>query len=554
MVNDSIKLYPSTVKHKIYMRDWYFNAGIVGFLNIITDGKELDSIPYLTIGENYIEFSDEIFEGFEEKFSKYAFLKFFNVNAYLQRLQKAQKDLTEKKTKIKPEQIRKKLEEIEKPPYKDFLKLLNIPVWEYKSAEDFIDNLEKAQSKLKNLSKNQIFEILNKTPEGKESIQIFINQKLKGVCSHENVSEYVSRIKAMKYSKKLKNNELCPSCQEKKAEYEFNNAVSNIIGFNKDNSNWIWGFKVSKLQICPLCAIIYSCAFASFAYVLKIAEGEYLNYFYFPNENTNLKTLYEIVKTFNLLIDNIEENSNLLYVMIKQIVDYITKKQINRISENINFIEIADNPILAGQGTKGYNIYNYNISPDIAMFLDLQFKNESVPKGYYVLNKNYCSIEEELLKLAISYQIDYSTLYRYFAYYLDTDNYSTKYNLNKVMNFVIKYIQWVRGESMEKSQKIINKGYLSGLSLRNELIKKGKENQINGLVYGFLNDLKIGDREKFLDKYLRIVMSHNQPNRFGKDEMLDDDYFLQFGYSFVSGLISKSGIENNTGTNDIEEE
>lgn len=73
MVNDSIKLYPSTVKHKIYMRDWYFNAGIVGFLNIITDGKELDSIPYLTIGENYIEFSDEIFEGFEEKFSKYAF-------------------------------------------------------------------------------------------------------------------------------------------------------------------------------------------------------------------------------------------------------------------------------------------------------------------------------------------------------------------------------------------------------------------------------------------------------------------------------------------------
>jgi CRISPR-associated protein Cst1 len=122
------------------------------------------------------------------------------------------------------------------------------------------------------------------------------------------------------------------------------------------------------------------------------------------------------------------------------------------------------------------------------------------------------------------------------------------------MNFVIKYIQWVRGESMEKSQKIINKGYLSGLSLRNELIKKGKENQINGLVYGFLNDLKIGDREKFLDKYLRIVMSHNQPNRFGKDEMLDDDYFLQFGYSFVSGLISKSGIENNTGTNDIEEE
>jgi CRISPR-associated protein Cst1 len=85
-------------------------------------------------------------------------------------------------------------------------------------------------------------------------------------------------------------------------------------------------------------------------------------------------------------------------------------------------------------------------------------------------------------------------------------------------------------------------------------LRKDKENQINGLIYGFLNDLKIADREKFLDKYIRIIMSHNQPNFFGKDEMLDDDYFLQFGYSFINGLMSKSKEIEETKVNDTKEE
>jgi CRISPR-associated protein Cst1 len=462
--------------------------------------------------------------------------------------------LTDKKTKIKPEQIAKKIEEIEKSPYKDFLKLLNISVSEYQSIEDFVANIENAKNSIKALPKEQIFKTLDGSPDGKTSLNNFIGWRFKGVCSHDSISEYINKIKSTNHSKKLKSNDLCPSCQERKAEYEFNNAVSNIIGFNKDNSNWIWGFKASKLKMCPLCAIIYNCAFASFAYVLKKIDGGYLNYFYFPNENTNVKSLFETVTKFNLRLDNIEDNSNLLYEMISQTVTHITAKQSKSIAGNINFIEIADNPILAGQSSKGYNIYNYNISPEIAEFLDLQFKADSIPKGYYVIKKTYYSIEEELLKLAIRRQIDYSVLYRYFAYSLAPDRYSAKYNLNRVAGFVIKYIQWVRGENMEKSQKIVSKGFKSGINLRNELLRKDKENQINGLIYGFLNDLKIADREKFLDKYIRIIMSHNQPNFFGKDEMLDDDYFLQFGYSFINGLMSKSKEIEETKVNDTKEE
>jgi len=542
------------MRHRIYLRDWYFNAGITGFLTIAADGRGLADIQSLSIGENFIEFDNDIFDGFEEKFTKHAFLRFFSIQAYLQRLQKAKKELTDKKTKIRPEQIAKKIDEIEKSPYKDFLKLLDIHITEYQNVEDFIANLENAENSIKALPKEQIFERLNSSPDGKASLSSFIGWRFKGICSHDKTSEYMNKITSITKLQRLKNNDLCPSCQERKAQYEFSNAVSNIIGFNKDNSNWIWGLKASKLKICPLCALIYNCAFASFAYVLKKVDRDYRNYFYFPNENTKLRILFETVTAFNLMLDNIKDNSNLLYAMIKQTVKHIATRQSGSIAENISFIEIADNPILAGQSSKGYNVYNYNISLDIAEFLDLQFKADSIPRGSYVIKNTYYSIEEELLKLAIQRQIDYSILYKYFAYSLNPDRYSARYNLNKVTGFIIKYIQWIRGENMEKSQKIISKGFKSGISLRNELLKKDKENQINGLVYGFLNDLKIVDREKFLDKYIRIIMSHNQPNLFGKDEMLDDNYFLQFGYSFINGLMSKERTaEEDTINNSTEE-
>lgn len=542
------------MKHKVYLRDWYFNAGVIGFINIAADGKEIVGNPSLSIGENYIEFDNNIFDGFQIKFVKHAFLKFFSIQAYLQRLQKVHKDLSDKKTKIKQEQIAKKIEEIEKSPYKDFLKLLGIQITEYRGIEDFIANLENAKNSIKAMSKEQIFETLNGSSDGETSLNNFLGWRFKGVCSYDGLSEYINKMKPTNQTTKLKKNDICPSCQERKAEYEFNNAVSNIIGFNKDNSNWIWGFKASKLKICPLCAIIYNCAFASFAYVLKKVDRDYLNYFYFPNENTKVKTLFETVTAFNLMLENIEDNSNVLYAMIKQTVEHLTTQQTKSITENINFIEIADNPILAGQSSKGYNIYNYNISPEIAKFLDLQFKAGSIPRGYYTIKKAYYSIDEELLKFAIQRQINYSVLYKYFAYSLASDRYLAKYNLNKVTNFIIKYIQWARGGNMEKSQKIVSKGFKSGINLRNELLRKDKENQINGLVYGFLNDLKIADREQFLDKYIRIIMSHNQPNFFGKDEMLDNDCFLQFGYSFINGLMSKSKGTEETTVTDIKED
>jgi len=65
---------------KIYLGDWLYNAGIVGFLRINNHlwnikGEELISKDenLLKIGDNYIEIDRKIFEGFTDRFFNYAF-------------------------------------------------------------------------------------------------------------------------------------------------------------------------------------------------------------------------------------------------------------------------------------------------------------------------------------------------------------------------------------------------------------------------------------------------------------------------------------------------
>jgi len=95
---------------------------------------------------------------------------------------------------------------------------------------------------------------------------------------------------------------------------------------------------------------------------------------------------------------------------------------------------------------------------------------------------------------------------------------------------------------MDDRKKVINKAFVNGKELAMILKNAKRENQIDGIVYGLLNDLKISDKEKFLDKYIRLMMSHHMELKFGSNnEMADTDSFLQFGYSFINGLLINHG-------------
>lgn len=548
-------------RHKVYMRDWYFNAGITGFLDIIgtsINDNEKDCINIediqnkykdnLFICENYIEFNDDVFENFEEKFIKKAFLMFFDIKIYIYILQNILKEYEEKKEKFKiTTEITKKLEN-----NKVIYEILGI-ILNKETIEVFSESLKNGIEKLSNITNEFVYSEMIKTQSEKEFIDNYINMKLdKGIISTKKTKEYIENIKKIDYKKVLKNNDKCLSCQTLKANQDFSNAVSNVIGYNSRNTNWIWGFKDTNVKVCDLCALFYTCAFNSFAVIVKKIGSDWLNYFYIINKNSDIGDLYENIFEFKQIVKTEKDQHSKIYLMIKESVRKIRNQQYKNIKDNINFIEIIDNPILSGQSNKGYNVYNYNINYEISIFLEKYFVKNIFPKGYYKIKDIYIDIEEEILKLSIANQINYQLLNKYINILISSSIQAKdkKINLYFISEYILNYInQFYCEDKMEKNEKIITKGFHSGKDLRTKMFAVKKDNQIDGIVYAFLNSLKTCDRELFLDKYIRITMTYQMESKFGKEEMLDNDSFLQFGYSFINGLLNKYEENNTTANN-----
>ena len=540
------------IKHKVYANNWYFNAGIIGFLNVIFEDEVPKNNNHIEIGENYIEFDNEIFNNFGEKLEKQLFEHLFRIETYTGKLNKLVDEYQNNEITIN--QLKKELKKD-----KNFFNELGFSF--NKKEKDLIPYLKEVIEKLKDSTNSQIYEDLN--PETRKNL---INRMLKGIISNFSVNkidEYINKI-IKADNNKIDNNKLCPICQIRKGNIILSNAISEIVGFNKDNTNWIWGFNHNKLKICELCALIYNCAVLSFVHILKKIKNDYLSYFYFINYNASILELYKNINKFKTVIlqEKGELKSKPIYEIIKNIVFLIKKQQAENIKENINFIEIIENPMLGGRHlekkishrkrrqTKAYNIFNYNIDKNLAEFLYIYLKENSknMPKGFYKIEEKYLNVDEELLKDTIFRKLSYSDAYKYSYIFLVSKTVENKsytlyssYNLYSICKYIFNYLNYMKGgqDNMEEKEKIIKKAYFNGKELREKLKAENKENQINSIAYGMLNDLKIAEKERFLDKYLRLMIAHKLEIKFGKDEMLNTDDFLQFGYSFISGLLEE---------------
>lgn len=531
-------------KERVYLRDWYYNAGIVGFIKVISDGDlDIDRLKdfgdKFYIGEDYIEFDLSVFENFEEKFYRQLFLNYFNLKQYQAYINEASKQYfvdtyaniscnqdyinEASKGEIENQKISKILKDIDKFPFKG---LHNFLGYKLETYDDILDY----KSKIDETTKEQIYDKLKDTG----FIIEFVGNVTKGIIGLSNLNHYLQSTK--KYSFKLRkdSDKRCISCQIRKNEFGLTNAISNIIGFNPDNSNWIWGFNSNKVKLCSICSLIYLCASVSLVFHKK--SSNYPNCFYFINHNRNIM---ELIKSYNILKTQVGRinNQEIYPVMVKEAVRLVKEEQASKSLQNISFIEIQENN-MGGQSTKSYNVYSFSLTKKLAEFIDNNV--ERMPKKVYIIKKDSFDIEYEILRKTIEKKLNYNDIDRYLRLYFSSKNSSfIKFNSNiyLIINYILKYISYIFSGGIMDLEKISKKGFRNGKELREKLVIERK-NQINGLAYQFLNDLKVRDKDKFLDKYFRISISNQLESYFGPDEMNSKEAFLQFGYSFINGLLN----------------
>ncbi|AHF97785.1 hypothetical protein DESACE_02830 [Desulfurella acetivorans A63] len=522
-----IEVMDFSQKERIYLRDWYYNAGIVGFLKVISDGnldieKLKDFGDKLYIGEDYIEFDLSILENFKEKFYRQLFLHYFDLGQYQAYLNKA--------LQYKADKISKILKEIDKYPFKGLHIFLGYSL-------DTYDDIVNYKEKISELTKEQIYDKTRDTG----FVVDFVGNTTKNIIGLSKLDDYLNSVRKLSFKIRKRSDKLCMSCQTRKKEFDMNNAISNIIGFNPDNSNWIWGFDANKVKLCSICSLVYLCASVSLVFHKKDSNYKYC--FYFINHNRSIRKLVDSYNGFQGQV-NIKVNNKEIYpIMVKEAVKFVKEEQASQTLQNISFIEIQENN-MGGQSTKSYNVYSFSLTKKLAEFIDHNI--EKIPKGFYFIKKDYFDIEYEILKKTIERNLNYNDIDKYFRMYFSSkSNNFVKFNSNiySIVDYILKYISYIFLGGMMDLEKISKKGFVNGKQLR-ERLGKEKENQINGLAYQFLNDLKVGDRDKFLDKYLRVSISNQMESRFGQDEMNSKEAFLHFGYSFINGLLNT--YENNS--------
>ncbi len=551
---------------RVYLGDWLYNAGIVGFLNInshLWDVKDKKLISkdenLLKFGDNYIEFDRKIFDGFAERFFDYSskeYMSLFNHIGKLKKLKETKlKELeisfnskNEKEAKKVWKEITKSLKEIglkDKYSYKE-----EIPE-SIASIEDANKILENAISYLENLPE----EVKNKKAIDYFRFGKFFHRNWLNALSLESFKQ--------KYEEPLKENSLkeqeikvkkekvkipCFVCYPQriaKKDKSFLTSLVSFAGLNADLINFIYmpkGRKIKskiELPLCEICEIIYFSYFAGLTPVKKDNKTVY----YFVNSDSSIEDLVRE----NQLLKNIlttEISENILLDFFTQIVLESSYREAVYTLQNIAVLELdLTNKTMP-------KVYSFNLSREKAQFLKEPKNKEDLrrfSRSYYKIKDTKISILPEIMYLILENKFYFNYLNKLLKFYTATQNNSKNYETNinpyqlQVLNSLIfRFLTHVGGLTMNTSEKEMWRIYNKGIELANLLKSKNAENKIQSISYNLLNALRIGDTREFMDVLIRTYMAYGEeiPSSFIKT-LSDKETFYALGYSFLNGLLGE---------------
>jgi len=167
------------LKTKIYLNEWFVNAGIVGFIRILEHNND----NFLIVKDNYIEFDIENLKNFHKYYFKYFFEKYnvgdkikTRVDASFGKIKKyLEDDSGKKEIKDKLKTEKKYIKSFLKPQMDKLKKIDEESYQEVQEAYNEIDKIKEKEDakKLSDLQKKFIQNFYNEHVNKKITLNLF---------------------------------------------------------------------------------------------------------------------------------------------------------------------------------------------------------------------------------------------------------------------------------------------------------------------------------------------------------------------------------------------
>ena len=578
-------------KIELKLKDWLFNAGLLGFINIL--GEEARNNGELEIDDKnrLIRFSLKVLGNFEYKYFDF-FIKRYGKTLTYGKILEFEKYIDEF------EENGKKIRSI------DELKMINdkitffkakIKSESYKKAYDFIEKngtnkilqMEKELKKIKEPKEN-VNEISNDDVKNnlkimKEIIGFFKKKitykegNVKNYLAAKNIAyviinnawssvSFLNRANAAKdIYDEYKSYFVEPALEyvnADKSKFKYKCVISNMqmkdykntLGFLNDTGfdvsrkpSHVWNF-VNDIAVTPLVTLVYSCVPAGFIYGAD--KG------IFVNANHNIDQLFKINNgiAYNILEDESEEkNINLYKNLLKEI-----KKEKDNTKYELSDIQI----VKSEEGHYKFTLLSRNI---LKLLSENKEKLDDLLDKWYLIDKRYFNIYDTTITELLNNQNLFSLINKLCYYKISKAKLSCKLkNIEDLLKINLDYIRRLKKmdkqeivekkENKKTSEELTEKDIFyirrDAMIFREEYIRKsGNDKKIGSLLYRLQNALRINNVDMFMDALIsaHAYAGKNISSLFAK-ALLNDENFQTLGHGFLLGLLGedKSKNENKT--------
>ena len=574
-------------KIELKLKDWLFNAGLLGFINIL--GEEAKDNGELEIDDKnrLIRFSRKVLENFEYKYFDF-FIKRYGKTLTYGKILEFDKYIDEF------EENGKKIRSI------DELKMINdkitffkakIKSESYKKAYDFIEKngtnkilqMEKELKKIKEPKEN-IAEISNDDVKNnlkimKEIIDFFkkkITDKegnIKNYLAAKNIAyviinnawssvSFLNKANAVKdIYEEYKSYFVEPALEyinADKSKFKYKCTISNMpmkdykntLGFLNDTGfdvnrkpSHVWNF-VNDIAVTPLVTLIYSCVPAGFIYGAD--KG------IFVNANHNIDQLCNINNgiAYNILEDESEEkNINLYKNLLKEV-----KKEKDNTKYELSDIQI----VKLEEGHYKFTLLSRNI---LKLLSENKEKLDDLLDKWYLIDRRYFYLYDVTITELLNNQNLFSLINKLCYYKISkTKLYCKLKNIEDLLKINLDYIRRLKKmdkqeivekeESKKISEELTEKDIFyirrDAMIFREEYIRKsGNDKKIGSLLYRLQNALRINNVDMFMDALIsaHAYAGKNISSLFAK-ALLNDENFQTLGHGFLLGLLGEDKSKN----------